>query len=164
MKNMMLIIAFVLSAVFFYFGYTAWGQIKDINDQKAQLEASNLALKASVEAKKNLVKQGPVPISTEYGLLVNQVRLLASYSGTEMNVQVDGVLDATDISTHYEQSEYKGVRGLKIEVVVSKFDNDTDMGAVLDDIHQLETNADFLATEITKDNSSLIIKGEIYGL
>jgi len=38
------------------------------------------------------------------------------------------------------------------------------MGAVLDDIHLLEKNTDFKASEISKDSNNLIVKGEIYGL
>ena len=90
--------------------------------------------------------------------------MLEGFGGTNMDVQLDGVKDAGDISTQFEDTEYKGVRGLKIKIVVNKFSKETDMGAVLDDIHLLEKNTDFIASEISKDSNNLIVKGEIYGL
>ena len=75
-----------------------------------------------------------------------------------------GAMDSQDISSHYVDTEYKGIRGLKIQIVVDKFSKETDMGAVLDDIHLLEKNTDFVSSEISKDNNNLIVKGEVYGL
>jgi hypothetical protein len=95
---------------------------------------------------------------------MNQIRLLESYSGTSMNVQLEATTDTQDISSHYEDTQYKGIRGLPIKIVVDKFSKETDMGAVLDDIHVLEKNTDFIASEISKDNNNLIVKGEVYGL
>jgi uncharacterized protein with HEPN domain len=95
---------------------------------------------------------------------MNQIRLLESASGTSMNVQLEGTMDTQDIANHYEDTPYKGIRGLRIRIVVDKFSKETDMGAVLDDIHLLEKNTDFMASEISKDNNNLIVKGEVYGL
>ena len=51
-----------------------------------------------------------------------------------------------------------------MKIVINKYSKETDMGAVLDDIHLLEKNTDFTATQIVKDNNNLIVKGEIYGI
>jgi hypothetical protein len=73
-------------------------------------------------------------------------------------------MDTQDISSHYENTEYKGIRGLKIKIVVNKFLKETGMETVLDNIQILEKNTDFMVTEISKDNNNLIVKGEVYGL
>jgi hypothetical protein len=164
MKNLPIYISLVIAAVLINFGLSTGGQVRDLNDQKSQLESSNLELKKQIDIKKLLPKQDAIGVSTEYGLVLNQIRMLESYSGTNMNVQLEGVADASDISSHFEKSDYKGIRRLKINIVVDKFDNETDMGTVLDDVHQLEKNTDFKVSEITKDNSNLIVKGELYGL
>ena len=47
---------------------------------------------------------------------------------------------------------------------VDKFSNETDMGAVLNDIYQLEMSTDFKVTEINKEGNTLIVKGDVYGI
>lgn len=136
----------------------------NLKDEDSQLEANNQDMKQEIQDKELLAKREPVLLSAEYSLVMNQVRLLESYSGTSMNVQLDGIKDANDISAQYIDTEYKGVRGLKIKIVVDKFSKETDMGAVLDDIHLLERDTDFMASEIDKENNDLIVKGVVYGL
>jgi hypothetical protein len=139
-------------------------QVDNLRDEFSQLEANNLDMKQKINEKGFLVKREGVLLPVEYNLVINQVRMLEGYSGTNMALQLNGIKDAADISTQFEGTEYKGVRGLRIKIVVNKFSKETDMGVVLDDIHLLEENTDFMASEITKDNNNLIVKGEIYGL
>ena len=164
MNKIIIFISLVVSIVLINFGMSTKAQMDELKSENAQLQANNLDMKQKIKDKEFLTKQAPVPISTEYSVVLNQIRLLESYSGTSMNVQLEGAMDTQDISSHYEDTEYKGIRGLKIQIVVDKFSKETDMGAVLDDIHLLEKNTDFMASEISKDNNNLIVKGEIYGL
>jgi hypothetical protein len=128
------------------------------------LEEQNADMKEQIRYKQSLEKHPAIRLSTEYGLMMNEVRMLESYSGTSMNVQLEDAKNADDIANHYESTSYKGVRGLKIKIVIDKFSKETDMGAVLDDVHILEKSTDFLASTIAKDNNNLIVKGEIYGI
>jgi len=164
MNKIIIFISFVISVVLVDLGMSTKAQVDNLREESSQLAANNLDMKHKIREKEFLVKHEGVPLPTEYSLVLNQVRMLEGYSGTNMDVQLDGIKDAADITTQFEGTEYKGVRGLRIKIVVNKFSKETDMGAVLDDIHLLEKNTDFIASEISKDNNNLIVKGEIYGL
>lgn len=164
MNKIIIFISFVVSIVLINLGMSTKAQVDELKNENVQLQANNFDRKLKIKDKESLPKKVPVPISTEYGVVMNQIRLLESTSGTNMNVQLEGTMDTQDISSHYEDTEYKGIRGLKIRIVVDKFSKETDMGAVLDDVHLLEKNTDFMASEISKDNNNLIVKGEVYGL
>jgi hypothetical protein len=164
MNRIIIFVALVVSIIFLNLGISTKAQVVNLRDKDLLLETNNLEMKQKIKDKEFLVKHDPVFLSTEYGLVMNQIRILESYSGTSMNVQLEGAKDTDDISDHYVDTEYKGVRGLKIRIMVDKFSKETDMGAVLDDIHLLEKNTDFMASEISKDNNNLIVKGEVYGL
>ena len=164
MNKIIIFISFVVSVVLINFGISAKARMDGLKSENSQLQADNLGMKEKIKEKESLPKQTPVPLSTAYSVVLNHIRLLESYSGTVMNVQLEGAMDAQDIASHYEDTPYKGVRGLKIRIVVDKFSKETDMGAVLDDIHLLEKNTDFMASEISKDNNNLIVKGEVYGI
>lgn len=165
MNKIILISSFIIIAILINLGIANNSKTGNLNEQIQQLQASNSDLEQKIAEKKLLPKQDPVPIAYEYGAVINQIRLLESNSGTNMSVQLDGgPSDSEDISTHYENSEYTGIRGLKLQILVNKFSTETDMGAVLDDIHTLEKNTDFITREINKDNNNLIVKGEVYGL
>ena len=164
MNKIIIFISFVVSVVLINFGISAKARMDGLKSENSQLQADNLGMKEKIKDKESLPKRTPVPLSTAYSVVLNQIRLLESYSGTAMNVQLEGAMDAQDIASHYEDTQYKGIRGLKIRIVVDKFSKETDMGAVLDDIHILEKNTDFAASEISKDNNNLIVKGEVYGI
>jgi hypothetical protein len=164
MNKIIVFISLIVSIILINWGMATKAQMDELKSEDSQLEVSNFDMKQKIKDKESLPKQVPVPISTEYSVVLNQIRLLESYSGTSMNVQLEGAVDTQDITSHYEDTEYKGIRGLKIQIVVDKFSKETDMGAVLDDIHLLEKNTDFMASEISKDNNNLIVKGEVYGL
>jgi len=164
MNKIIVLIAVVLSVVLINLGLSSRAQIDELRTENTELESGNLEMKQRIKDKELLPKKAPVPLSVEYNVVMNQIRILESYGGTSMNVQLDNALDVQDISSRYVETEYKGIRGLKIKIVVDKFSHETDMGAVLDDIHLLEKNTDFVASEISKDNNTLIVKGEVYGL
>jgi len=164
MNKIIVCASIILSFVFINLGINTKTQVDELKNENQQLQASNFDLKSKIRSKESLNKQTPVPIAMEYNEVLNQIRLLESYGGTSMSIQLNGKSDTQDISNDYEDTEYKGVRGLKVQIVVDKFSKETDMGAVLDDIHLLERNTDFLATEISKENNNLIVKGEVYGL
>ncbi|MBF0570453.1 MAG: hypothetical protein HQL12_01145 [Candidatus Omnitrophica bacterium] len=164
MNKTIIFTSFIASMVLINFGMSAKARVDKLRYEAVQMQANNLDMKQKINDRESLVKRGPVLLSIEYGLVMSQIRMLESCSGTDMNVQLEGFKDADDISDHYVDTEYEGVRGLKIKIVVDKFSKETDMGAVLDDIHLLEKNTDFMVSEISKDKNNLIVKGEIYGL
>ncbi len=164
MNKIIIFISFIVSIVLINFGMSIKAQVDDLKIENSQLQVNNFDMKQKIKDKESLPKQDAVPISTEYSVVMNEIRLLESYSGTKIDVQLEGASDTEDITSHYVDTEYKGIRGLNIRIVVDKFSKETDMGAVLDDIHLLEKNTDFMASEISKDNNNLIVKGEVYGI
>ena len=157
-------VSLIFSAVLGYFGMNASSQIQDIREGISHIQQNNEATRQILKDKVGIKHTAPIFLSTEYNLVMNQVRILESYSGTSMDLQLDGIKDTTDIRSQFQNTEYKGVSGLKVKIVIDKYSKQTDMGAVLDDIHLLEKNTDFTATQIVKDNNNLIVKGEIYGI
>jgi len=164
MNKTIIFVSCVVSIVLLHFGMSAKQQSDDLKTAYVQLRDNNLDMEQKIWTKGFLPRSVPVVLSTAYGALINQMRLLESTSGTSMKFQLEGAKDTDDISSHYVDTPYKGIKGLKIKIVVDKFAQETDMGAVLDDIYLLERNTDFMASEIYKDNNNLIVKGEVYGL
>ena len=164
MKKIIVIVSFLVAAVFLHFALSTKTEVDNLKDECSSLDSSNLDMEQKIMNKETLVKHNPVPLSYEYSLVMNQIRILESYSGTNINVQLEDTKDASDVSSQFVPTEYKGVKGLKIKIVIDKFSKETDMGAVLDDIHLLERHTDFVTTQITKDNNNLIVKGEVYGI
>ena len=164
MNKIIIFVSFVAAIVLVNFGMSTGTQVGSLKEELSQLETNNADMKEKISKKEFNPKRKGVPLSLEYELVMNEMRTLESFSGTNMELQLEESKDVNEISTQYEETEYKGVRGLKIKIVVNKYSKETDMGAVLDDIHLLEKNTDFMASEITKDNNNLIVKGEIYGL
>jgi len=156
--------SFFVSLIFVNAGISAKGQNDRLHKQCLEMDAQNLYMQQEIKVKKAMIKSRPVLLSMEYGFFINQVKMLEAYSGAEMSVQLDGSRDSDDISTHYTNTEYKGIRGLKIQIVIDKFSKDTDMAEILDDIHLLEQTTDFMVNTIDKDNNNLTVKGVVYGL
>ena len=164
MNKIIVSLSFIITAALIHSGISTKVRVDALKNENAQLQADNLDMKREIVNKESLFKQTPVSLSTAYSVVLNHIRLLESYSGTNMGMQLDGAKDAEDIAAYYVNTEYKGIKGLKIRIIVNKFSKETDMGAVLDDIHLLEKSTDFTALELSKDNNNLIVKGEIYGL
>ena len=164
MNKIIILISLVVFITFVNGGMTVKRQLGNLREKSYQLKAKNDDIKQEIKSKVFLDRSAPVPLACAYILLINQIRTLESYSGTNMNVQLEDNKDTEDISAQYVDTPYKGVKGLMLRMVIDKFSKETDMGAVLDDIHLLEKNTDFMASEISKDNNNLIVKGEIYGL
>ena len=164
MNKIVVFISTVVSIVLINFGLSVKTQVDSLKIENAQLQANNFEMDQQIKYKGSLPKQAPVPISTEYNVVMNQIRLLESASGTSMNVQLEKNTDTQDISSQFEDTEYSGIRGLKIRIVMDKLSKETDMGILLDDIYFLERNRDFVVSEISKDNNNLIVKGEVYGI
>jgi len=164
MNRIIILISIVVLMILVNGGMSIKAQVNNLKNEDQKLRENNFSMRQEIREKGSLVKREGVLLSTEYGLVMNQSRILESYSGTNMNVGLEEDRDAEDVSAHYIDTCYKGVKGLRIKIVVDKFSKETDMGTVLDDIHELEKNTDFMASEISKDNNNLIVKGEIYGL
>jgi len=163
MNNTAIFVSLVLSVVLVYFGMNAQTQMQDLREGIIRIEEKNSQMQQNLKEKAGIKLEAPVSLLMEYDLVMNQVRILEGYSGTGMDVKLDGTKDTSDIASQFQNTQYKGVKGLKVKIVINKYSTDTDMGAVLDDIHLLEKNTDFTATQIIKDNNNLIVKGEIYG-
>ena len=164
MNKLVIFFVSIIAIYLVHMGIDTNTNIADMKMQISQIESSNQDMKEQIGEKQHLKKMKPIPLSDEYARFLNQVRVIEDYSGTSMNIELEDKTDVNDISQQFSLSEYKGVRELKLKIIIDKFSKETDMGAVLDDIHQLEKFTDFKATEINKDNNSLIVKGEVYGL
>ena len=164
MNNVLIFTSLLISAVFANLGLDAQKHYNVIKTENSKLQRENQLIYQQIRDKKSLPKQAPVPISAAYGTVLNRLAILNSNSSAKMTVQLEAGTDTDDISTHFEGTVYNGIKGLRIKIVVDKFFQETDMGAVLDDIYLLEMDTDFLVSKITMDNNHLIVKGEIYGI
>ncbi|MDE2026951.1 MAG: hypothetical protein KGJ11_00240 [Candidatus Omnitrophica bacterium] len=164
MNKTAVFMSLTFSVVLGYFGMNTHAQVQYIKEGISQIEQKNDAMQQSLKDKVGIKRAAPVPLSKEYNLVMNQMRILEGYSGTSIDVQLDGIKDTSDIRSQFQNTEYKGVKGLMVKIVIDKYSKQTDMGAVLDDIYLLEKNTDFTTTQIIKDNNNLIVKGEIYGI
>ena len=164
MNKIILFISLMIAAVLVNAGISTRIKTDDLRRKKTNLDADNRQMQAEIKDKESLVKREPVLLSKEYALLINQTKILESYSGTSMELGLEGLKDADDVADHYVDTSYRGIKGLKLCIMVDKFSKEADMGAVLDDIHSLEKNTDFLATQISQSSNNLIVKGELYGI
>ncbi len=156
--------SFFITVLLIHYGVVTNAQVDDLKKEISQMQVGDLEMRQEIKDKRHLHSQAPTTLITAYNRFLNQVRLLESYSGTSMDVQLEENAGTQDIMDHFKNTEYKGIKGLKIRIVVKKFTKEADMGAVLDDIHILETYTDFMACEISQENDRLIVKGEIYGI
>lgn len=164
MNKIIIFISFIVSVISVNLGISAKVQVEGLKEEELNLQIANSDIEMKIKDKELLVKHEPILLLNAYELVINQVRTLEVYSGTNINVQLEANKDTEDISNHYINTEYRGIKGLKVKIVVDKFTKETDMGAILEDIHLLEKNTDFMASEISKDSNNLIVKGEIYGI
>ncbi len=164
MNKTIVFISIIAAVALVNLGAISKTQLNELRDENKRLYTRNLEMKLKIGKKEGLIKHRPVLLSEEYGLVIGRVRMLESYTGSSMNVELESVKDTNDISEHVVGTEYVGVKGLKIKIMVDKFSKEADTGAVLDGIYLLEQNTDFMASEIRRDNNNLIVKGEIYGI
>ena len=125
---------------------------------------NDMEIKEKIKDKGSLLRRAPATIEKEYGKVLQRINLLKGYCGVNMNVQLEGIMDTQDVSSHYEDTEYKGIKGLRIRITANELSKETDMEIMLDGIYQLEKDTDFIVVEISKENNGLIVKGEVYGL
>lgn len=164
MNKIIIFVSLLVLAVLINGGVSSRTQMEKIKNDILKLQVNIQEMKQKVRIKKSLPFRSPVFLSTAYIVLLNQIRYWESDGSLSMNVQLDGGTDAQDISSHFERTEYKGIKGLKIKIVVDRLSQAVDMGEVLDDIDLLERKADFKVLEINKASDNLTIKGEVYGL
>ena len=74
-----------------------------------------------IKHEESLPKRKAVELSVAYSAVINQMKLLESYSGTSMNIVFQGAKDMEDVSTHYVDTSFRGVKGLPVLLNVAKF-------------------------------------------
>jgi len=164
MNKPIIITALIVSLSLFHLALNTKSQTDALSESLYQIKLSNQQMERQIHYKNTLSKSKGGALSDAYRMFMNQVRDLQNNSAISMRVQLANAKDSNDISQLYVPTAYKGVRGIKIKIIVDGISGGTDMGLVLDNIHHLERNSDFLVNEISKDNNDLIVKGELYGL
>jgi len=164
MNKIIILVCMGASIFFAHGGLWYKSQADRLSRQIAAILIENKRMNAEIIEKQQLYPQPPVTISKAYNLVINDMRYLQENSGTTMNLTIEKSHDNEDISNHYVASCYRKVRKLPVIIQVDKFSGETDMGAVLNDIYQLEADTDFKAWEINKEGNVLIVKGDVYGV
>ena len=164
MNKIMILICIVVSIFFANVGVSINAQVDSLSKQIEDVLIQNNHIEVEISNRQQLTQRPPVVISKALNLVINETRYLEEFSGTAMNIIIEKSADNEDVSKHYIDSQYRGIKKLPIVLQVDKFSNETDMGAVLNDIYQLEIETDFKVTEINKDGNTLIVKGDVYGL
>ena len=111
MNNPAIFVSLILSVVLVYFGMNAGSQGQDIREGISLIEEKNNQMQQSLKEKAGIKRLAPVSLSMEYNLVMNQVRMLEGYSGTSMDVQLDGTKD-TRTSVHSSK-----IRNIKVSRV-----------------------------------------------
>jgi hypothetical protein len=164
MNKMIFPICIVMSVFFVNAGLSINARVDDLSRQREYMLTQNNHVEVEISQRQMLPQRPPVVVSTAFSLVINEIRYLEGNSGTTMNLTIEKSTDNDDIANHYIDSQYRGIKKLPVMLEVEKFSNETDMGAVLNDIYQLEEETDFKATEINKEGNALIVKGDVYGL
>jgi hypothetical protein len=164
MNKIFILICIVVSVFFANAGLSINSQVDGISKQSQDILIQNNHMEVEISNRLLLTQKPAVAISKAFSLVVNEIRFLEEYSGTAMNLMIEKSQDNEDIAKHYIDSQYRGIKKLPVLIQVDKFSNETDMGAVLNDIYQLEAETDFKVTEINKEGNTLIVKGDVYGL
>ena len=164
MNKIIVLISILASAIFFNCGLSMNTEVVELSSQIEQISIQNDQMQAEISSKQLLAQKPPVEISKAYSLVINDIRYLEGNSGTSMNLMIEKSKENEDISGHYIDCEYRGIKKLPVTIQVDKFSSETDMGAVLNDIYQLEVETDFKAVEINMERNTLMVKGEVYGL
>jgi len=145
-------------------GMSTRSQVEDIKRESSQLRAMNLEIKDEINEKRYWVKHEPVFLSIEFDLFLRKARYLEGYYGMNLKIQPEANKDVDDVSDLYVDTEFKGVKGLKVRIQIDDISKGADLETVLDGIHSLEKSTDYMTSEICKVNDTLIVKGEVYGI
>jgi len=164
MNKVIVLISIIVSVFLINIGLSVNAQVRGVAKQIEDISIQDKHLSVEILNRQLLVQRTPRPIPKAFSLVINDIRYLEENSGTGMNLMIDKAQDNEDISNHYVYSQYRGIKKLPVLIQVDKFSDETDMGAVLSDIYQLEVETDFKVAEINKMGDVLIVKGDIYGL
>jgi len=164
MNKVIISASIVVSMFFINVGLSINNKVNDLLKQKEDILIQNNHMGGEILESQLLPQRPPVFISKAFSLVINEIRYLEENSGTIMNLTIEKSADNDDIAHHYVDSRYRGIKKLPVVIQIDKFSSQTDMGAVLNDVYQLEEETDFKATEINKEGNVLIVKGEVYGL
>ena len=164
MNKVIISASIVVSMFFINVGLSINNKVNDLLKQKEDILIQNNHIGVEILERQRLPQRAPVIISKAFSLVINEIRYLEENSGTIMNLTIEKSVDNDDIAHHYVDSRYRGIKKLPVVIQIDKFSSQTDMGAVLNDVYQLEEETDFKATEINKEGNVLIVKGEVYGL
>lgn len=164
MNRIIIFTSVIIFLVLVNLGLSTKQNLDELKGYIYKLQVSNLDMEGRIKEKGCLPKLPSIRLSTEYRMVLNQIKLMDENSEISMNVQLEGGVDSQDVSCHFENTEYKGIRGLRIKIITNRFSKETDMSALLDEINLLEKNMDFVVSEISKNNDNLTVKGEVYGI
>jgi hypothetical protein len=163
MNKIMIIGSIILCAFFIHLGISLNANSVTKKDKYVVLVKGNEFLKKEISFKESLKKSSPVSINESFNVLVNQMRILESYSGTKMNLLT--LKDQKQsLESRFQDSIFKKVRMFPVSIQIEKYSNETDLTSVLNDIYILEKQTDFKVMEISMENNSLSLKGELYGI
>lgn len=164
MNKTMIASALIIAAVLINWGLAKQTQMGQAKEDKAAISLQNEALSNELRSKSILKQQRANRISDAFALFINEKKIFETYSGTRMDIVFAGAKENEDLEGHYVDTKFRGVKGLPITFKVDKFSNETGVVEALNDIHLLEAHTDFKVSEISTENNSLIVKGELYGI
>ena len=121
-------------------------------------------MKEELSLKEKYTKTSPNKINDAYSLLLNQKRMLESYSGTKMDLSFSTKGEKDSLENQFTDSSFRKVRILPIVMTINKYSKESDMISVLSDIYTLEVQTDLKVRSISKENNGLVVKGELYGI
>ena len=164
MSRIVILISIFVSLYFVHTGLLMKVKVQELTRQKQDMVAQNNHMIFEISERLQLPQKQALLMSKAFSKVVNETRYLESNSGTTVDLTIEKSADSDEISSHYQDSQYHGVKKLPVVLHIDKSSSETDLGAVLSDIYQLEIETDFKVTEINKDGTTLLVKGDIYGI
>lgn len=163
MNRIIIVICIVVSLFLINIGLSINSHIDGLTKKTRDIQIQNNLIKEEILNRQILPQRPPMLISNAFSIVINEIYYLEEFSGTAMKLIIEKSNDNEDITKHYINSEYRGIKKLPVLLRIDKFSNETDMGEVLNDIYQLEVMTDFKVNEIIKEGNTLNVKGDVYG-
>ena len=135
-----------------------------ILEQKRGIESEITGMESELKEKTQLAQKVPKGLAVSFSKVIDEMNLMSTYSGFNMAFVFPITSAQHNIESFYANTEFRGVKGLLLDIKVLKVGVVADVGSVLDAVYLLERKTDFKAMEISQDSQEIRVKGMLYGI
>jgi hypothetical protein len=164
MNKTILICSVAILIIFLNLGLTLRTRTLNMIGQKNALEGEISTLQAELRIKAQLHKKEPKALAGVFSEVINEMNLMSSGTGLNMFLVFPPTKEKNSIESFYKRTEFRGVKGMPLDIKVLKAGAIADVGSALDSVYLLEHQADFKVSEIYQDSQEIRVKGMLYGI